>query len=114
MLMSLLHHLMLRLSSGLGNSNAVERLYKMKPGLDAHWMPPTKECVRKFGIWKTLIGDGPSSYRLLPILELERNIRRCHFRSDEVVKAVEEWVSGKGPDFYSSGLMALEQQKTHS
>ena len=19
--------------------------------LDAHWMPPTKKCVRKFGIW---------------------------------------------------------------
>ena len=27
----------------------------MKPGLDAHWMPPTKKCVRKFGIWYTLI-----------------------------------------------------------
>ena len=30
---------------------------KMKPGLDAHWMPPTKKCVRKFGIWYTLIGE---------------------------------------------------------
>ena len=29
----------------------------MKPGLDAHWMPPTKKCVRKFGIWYTLIGE---------------------------------------------------------
>ena len=34
-----------------GNSNAVERLKKMKPGLDAHWMPPTKKCVKKLGIW---------------------------------------------------------------
>ena len=29
----------------------------MKPGLDAHWMPPTKNCVRKFGILYTLIGE---------------------------------------------------------
>ena len=28
----------------------------MKPGLNAHWMPPTK-CLRKFGIWYTLIGE---------------------------------------------------------
>ena len=26
----------------------------MKPGLDANWMPPTKKCVRKFGLWYTL------------------------------------------------------------
>ena len=52
----LLHHLKLRLNSGKGNSKAVERLKKMKPGLDAHWMPPTK-CVRKFRIWYTRIGD---------------------------------------------------------
>ena len=25
----------------------------MKPGLVAYWMPPTKKCVRKFGIWYT-------------------------------------------------------------
>ena len=24
---------------------------------DPHWMPPTKRCVRKFGIWYTLIGE---------------------------------------------------------
>ena len=24
--------------------------------LDAHWMPQTKKCVRKFGTWYTLIG----------------------------------------------------------
>ena len=29
----------------------------MKPGLDAHWMPPTKKSVRKFDIWYTLIGE---------------------------------------------------------
>ena len=29
----------------------------MKPGPDAHWMPPTKKCVRKFGIWFILIGE---------------------------------------------------------
>ena len=34
-----------------------------------------------------------------------------HFRSDEeVVTAVEEWVNGKDPDFFSSGLMALEHR----
>ena len=26
-------------------------------GLDTHWMPLTKKCVRKFGIWYTLIGE---------------------------------------------------------
>ena len=37
------------------------------------------------------------------------DIRGCHFRSDEeVVKAVEEWVSGKDLDYFSSGLIALE------
>ena len=34
-----------------------------------------------------------------------------HVRSDEeVVTAVEEWVNGKDPDFFSSGLMALEHR----
>ena len=46
MFIDLLHHLMLRLNSESWNSNAVERLKKMKPDLDANWMPPTKECVR--------------------------------------------------------------------
>ena len=41
----------------VGNSNAVERLREMKPDLDAHCMPPTKKCVRKFGIWYTLLGE---------------------------------------------------------
>ena len=40
---------------------------------------------------------------------LKKDIRGLHFRSDEeVVTAVEEWVNGKDPDFFSSGLMALE------
>ena len=30
------------------------------------------------------------------------------FRHREVVTAVEEWVNGKDPDLFSSGLMALE------
>ena len=39
---------------------------------------------------------------------LKKDIRGCHFRSDEeVVTAVEEWVSGKDLDFFSSGLMAV-------
>ena len=43
---------------------------------------------------------------VLPIPKLEKGL---HFRSDEeVVTAVEEWVNGKDPDFFSSGLMALE------
>ena len=34
-----------------------------------------------------------------------------HFRSDEeVVTEVEEWVSEQDPDFFSSGLMALEHR----
>ena len=30
---------------------------KDEANLDAHWMPPTKKCVRKFGIWYTLIAE---------------------------------------------------------
>ena len=41
----------------VGYSNTVERLKKMKPGLDAHWMSPAKKYVRKFGIWYTLVGE---------------------------------------------------------
>ena len=41
----------------------------------------------------------------------KKDIRGLHFRSDEeVVTAVEEWVDGKYPDFFSSGLMALEHR----
>ena len=48
----------------------------------------------------------PSYFFLFP--NLKYDIRGCHFRSDEeVVTAVEEWVNGKDPDFFSSGMMAL-------
>ena len=49
----------------------------------------------------------PSDLFLLP--NLKKDIRGCHFWSDEeVVMAVEEWVNGKDPGFFSSWLMALE------
>ena len=49
----------------------------------------------------------PSDFFLFP--NLKKYIRGLHFRSDEeVVTAVEEWVNRKDPDFFSSGLMALE------
>ena len=51
--------------------------------------------------------QAPSDFLHLP--NLKKDIRGFHFRSDEeVVMAVEEWVSGKDPDFFSSRLMALE------
>ena len=51
----------------------------------------------------------PSNFFLFP--NLKKDIRGCHFRSDEeVMTAVEEWVNGKDPDFFSSGLMALEHR----
>ena len=52
----------------------------------------------------------PSDFFLFP--NLKKDIRGCHFRSDEkVVTAVEEWVSGKDPDFFSSVLiLALEHR----
>ena len=50
-----------------------------------------------------------SDFFLFP--NLKKDIRGCHFRSDEeVVMAVEEWVNGKDPDFFSSGLIALEHR----
>ena len=49
----------------------------------------------------------PSYFFLFP--NLKKDIRGLHFQSDEeVVTAVEEWVNGKDPDFFSSGLMTLE------
>jgi len=39
----------------------------------------------------------------------ERYLHGRHFRSDkEVVVAVEEWFHEKEPDFFTSGLLALE------
>ena len=49
----------------------------------------------------------PSDFFLFP--NLKKDIHGLHFRSDEeFVTAVEEWVNGKDPDFFSSELMALE------
>ena len=49
----------------------------------------------------------PSDFFLFP--NLKKDICGLLFRSDEeVVTAVEEWVSGKDPDYFSSGLMALK------
>ena len=49
----------------------------------------------------------PNDFFLFP--NLKKDIRRLHFQSDEeVVTALEEWVIGKDPDFFSSQLLALE------
>ena len=49
----------------------------------------------------------PSDFFLFP--NLKKDIRGCHIWSDkEVVTAVEDRVNGKDPDFFNSGLMALE------
>ena len=41
----------------------------------------------------------------------KKDIHGLHFRSDEeVVTADKEWVNGKNPDFFSSGLKALEHR----
>ena len=51
----------------------------------------------------------PSDFFLFP--NLKKDNCGLHFWSDEeVVTAVEEWVNGKDPDFFSSGLMALEHR----
>ena len=51
----------------------------------------------------------PSDFFLFP--NLTKDICGLHFRSDEeVVTPVEEWVNEKDPDFFSSGLMALEHR----
>ena len=49
-----------------------------------------------------------SNFFLFP--NLKKDIRGRHFRSDEeVMTAVEKWVNRKDPDFFTSGLMALER-----
>ena len=51
----------------------------------------------------------PGDFFLFP--NLKKDIRECHFRSDEeVMMSVEEWVNGKDPDVLSSGLMVLEHR----
>ena len=48
----------------------------------------------------------PNDFLIFP--NLKKDIRGRHFHSDEVMIAVEEWVSGMDPVFFSSGLMVLE------
>ena len=51
----------------------------------------------------------PSDFFLFP--NLKKDIRGLHFWSDEeVVTTAEKWANGKDPDFFSSGLMALEHR----
>ena len=51
----------------------------------------------------------PTDFFLFP--NLKKDTRGLHFQSDEeVVMAVEEWVNGNDPDFFSSRLMALEHR----
>ena len=50
----------------------------------------------------------PSDFLLFP--NLKKDIRGCHFRSGKEVTAVDEWVNGKDPDFFNSGMMALEHR----
>ena len=51
----------------------------------------------------------PSDFFLFP--NLKQDIHGRPSQSDEVVvTTVEEWVNGKDPDFFSSGLMALEHR----
>ena len=53
----------------------------------------------------------PRDFFLFP--NLKKDIRGCHFRSDEeVVTAVEEWVNERTLAFFSSGLMAFEHRWT--
>ena len=48
----------------------------------------------------------PRDFFLFP--NLKKDICGCHFWSDkDIVMAVEKWVNGKDPDFFSFGLMAL-------
>ena len=51
----------------------------------------------------------PINFFLFP--NLKKDICGRHFRSvEEVVMAVQEWVNGKDPDFFSSRLMAVEHR----
>ena len=52
-----------------------------------------------------------ASSNFFPFPNLKKDIRGCHFRSDEeVVTAVAELVNGKDIDFLSSGVMAIEHR----
>ena len=61
--------------------------------------------------WYELIPHPVCSPDFFLFPNLKKNIHGLCFRSDEeVVMAVEEWVNGKDPDFFSSGLIALEHR----
>ena len=51
----------------------------------------------------------PNDFFLFP--KMKKDIHGCHFQSqEEITTAVEEWVNGKNPDFFSPGMMALEHR----
>ena len=73
------------------------------------------DAVERNGYELIHLADSPdrhiahSDFFLFP--NLKKDIRGCHFWSEEeVVTAVWEWVNGDDPDFFSSGLMALEHR----
>ena len=78
-----------------------------------HTCKVAMDAVEQSGYMYELIPHPAYSIDLTPsdfflFLNLKKDIRGCHFRSDEeVVTAVEEWVNGKDPDFFSSERMAL-------
>ena len=65
-----------------------------------------------------LIQHPPHSLKLAPCYlflfpNLKKDIRGCHFRSDEeVMTAAGDLVDGKDPDFVSYGLMALDNLRS--
>ena len=75
---------------------------------------PTENCdpwkTPRYAFQRDSAPDlAPSDYFHFP--NLKKDIRGCHFRSnEEVMAAVEEWVRDKDPGFFSSGLMALEHR----
>ena len=94
-----------KLSKGVLLQQDNARVYTCKVGMDAverngYELIPHPACSPDLP---------PSDFFLFP--NLKKDICGLHFRSDEeVVTAVEEWVNGKDPDFFSSGLMALEHR----
>ena len=50
----------------------------MKPGLDDHWMPPTKKCVRKFGIWCKKVWDLVYYNRQIQVEEIAHALGFSH------------------------------------
>ena len=91
-------------------SNRTMRVHTCKIAMDAvDWVGANTAPHLFSGLHPAYSPDlAPSDYFLFP--NLKKDIRGRHFRpNEEVVVAVEEWVRDKGPGFFSSGLMALEQ-----